>query len=111
MEAVNRDSAYYVNVHYGPTPGSSLSSGPTEVPASLGGAFHVFALEWDGGGQLRWYLDEVQVASRTVPGYFEAPMYLLINTAIGGDWAGAPDAETRFPQRFEVDFVRIYKRA
>ena len=28
--------------------------------------------------------------------------------AVGGDWPGAPDNATQFPQRFLVDFVRVY---
>ena len=36
-------------------------------------------------------------------------MYLILNTAVGGDWAGAPDRTTAFPQYFTIDYVRIYQ--
>ena len=38
---------------------------------------------------------------------FIKPYYLILNLAMGGDWAGAPD-DTALPQRFEVDYVRVW---
>jgi beta-glucanase (GH16 family) len=40
---------------------------------------------------------------------FHQPQYLLLNLAIGGDAGGDP-ADTMFPARFEVDYVRVYQR-
>jgi len=28
---------------------------------------------------------------------------------VGGNWPGPPNAETVFPQRFRVDYVRVYR--
>lgn len=39
---------------------------------------------------------------------FRQPHYLLLSLAVGGTNGGDP-AETEFPARFEVDFVRIYQ--
>jgi beta-glucanase (GH16 family) len=39
---------------------------------------------------------------------FRQPHYMLLNLAIGGDNGGDPSA-TIFPQRMEVDYVRVYK--
>jgi hypothetical protein len=39
---------------------------------------------------------------------FRAPHRLRLNLAIGGN--GGDPYKTRFPQRFEVDFVRIYQK-
>jgi beta-glucanase (GH16 family) len=33
----------------------------------------------------------------------------VANLAIGGDWAGAPDAATRFPAKFSIDYIRAYR--
>ena len=38
-------------------------------------------------------------------------MYLLANIASGGDWAGAPDATTRWPARMSIDYIRAYRFA
>lgn len=111
MEAVNRPTTLYVNLHHGSNIGRSESSGPTErgVP-DLSERFHTFAIEWEPGGVVRWYLDEEQIASRRVPGWFDQPMYLVLNTAVGGDWPGSPNAETSFPQHFDIEYVRVYQR-
>jgi beta-glucanase (GH16 family) len=111
MEAVNSPTTLYANLHHGSTVGRSESSGPVErrVP-DLSERFHTFAVEWEPGGVVRWYLDEEQVAERQVPGWFDRPMYLVLNTAIGGDWPGSPNEETSFPQHFDIEYVRVYQR-
>jgi beta-glucanase (GH16 family) len=112
MEAVSSPTRTFTNLHYGTTIGTSLTSGPVEhTGVDVTAGFHTFALEWEPGGVVRWYRDDDLLAERTVPGSFDQPMSLIINTAVGGDWPGAPDDDTAFPQHFDVDFVRVYQRA
>lgn len=40
---------------------------------------------------------------------FQAPFFLLLNMAIGGNLPGNPDASTPFPATMEVDYVRVYQ--
>jgi hypothetical protein len=40
---------------------------------------------------------------------FNQHHYMLLNLAIGGTQGGDP-ANTKFPNRFEVDYVRVYQR-
>jgi hypothetical protein len=40
---------------------------------------------------------------------FKQPHYMLLNLALGGDNGGDP-ADTIFPKRFEVDYVRVYQK-
>ena len=40
---------------------------------------------------------------------FERSYFIILNLAVGGDWPGAPDANTVFPAQMTVDWVRIYK--
>ena len=42
---------------------------------------------------------------------FDHPFFLLLNLAVGGNWPGPPDADTVFPARMKVDYVRVYARA
>jgi beta-glucanase (GH16 family) len=69
--------------------------------------FHVFTFEWEPGS-VRWLVDGVQRKAMTthVP---DKPMYLILNTSVGGDWPGPPDKHTVLPQYFLVDYVRIYQ--
>ena len=111
MEAVGSASTMYTNLHHGDVPGTSWSPGPgVHEGLELSARMHTFAVEWGPGGSVRWFLDGDQLAERSAPGYFERPMYLIMNTAIGGDWPGPPDAWTPFPQTFEIDRVRVYRR-
>lgn len=112
MEAVNSASTLYNDMHHGNSACQSLSMGRCERgDLALDQGFHTFAAEWEPGGVVRRYLDQEQVCERVAPSFFDAPMYLFLNTAVGGDWPGAPDAGTPFPQRFTIDHVRVYQRA
>lgn len=69
--------------------------------------FHVYAFEWTDKG-VKWLIDGAEVYSED--GYIPPDkMYLYINTAIGGDWPGAPDSTTQFPQTMLVDYIRYYR--
>ena len=39
---------------------------------------------------------------------FRRPHYLLLNLALGGTWGGPVD-DAPLPQRFLVDYVRVYR--
>ena len=50
----------------------------------------------------RWVDDQAAAAN---------PAELLLNLAIGGDWAGAGGIEDAlFPTEFDVDYVRVYRK-
>jgi beta-glucanase (GH16 family) len=73
---------------------------------------------------MEWYPDRIDVfvdgqkyftfrnegtGSGTWP--FDKPQYLLINLAIGGSWGGQKGInDALFPQRYLVDYVRIYQQ-
>jgi beta-glucanase (GH16 family) len=38
------------------------------------------------------------------------PFYMILNVAIGGSWAKAPDNTTVWPQEMIVDWVRVYQQ-
>ncbi len=41
---------------------------------------------------------------------FHEEFFLLLNIAVGGEWAGRPDETTIFPQYMYVDWVRVYQK-
>jgi beta-glucanase (GH16 family) len=75
-------------------------------------AFHVFEMEWDEG-KISWSVDGQEYARQAIddPVYSELhqPFFVLLNLAIGGEWAGRPDGSTHFPQYFYIDWVRVYQ--
>lgn len=41
---------------------------------------------------------------------FDSPFHLILNLAMGGDWAGAKGIDdSALPQRFEIDYVRVWQ--
>jgi beta-glucanase (GH16 family) len=40
---------------------------------------------------------------------FDHPFAILLDLAVGGNFVGAPDATTPFPQTMLVDYVRVYE--
>jgi beta-glucanase (GH16 family) len=74
--------------------------------------FHVFEMDWtqdyidikcDGFSVIKTKLDDPDRA------VFKEPFFVILNLAVGGDWPGAPDATTFFPQYLYVDWVRVYQ--
>lgn len=93
--------------HWGRWPRNASKSASYEGPDFSEG-FHTFAVEWLPD-RIDWYVDGVLRASSdaAVPA---APFYLILNTAVGGDWPGNPDETTVFPVHHRIDYVRVYMR-
>ena len=119
MEYIGSDpNRVFGTLHYGASfPGNVFSSTDTFLPSgTFNDDFHVFAMEWEFG-EIRWYLDGVQFASRDnwfstggpFPAPFDVDFHLLLNLAVGGNLPGPPDATTVFPQEYVIDYVRVYQ--
>ncbi len=78
----------------------------------LGDQFHVYSIVWTPT-EIKWYLDDVlyHVIDITPPGLNELKkeFFFIFNVAVGGAWAGNPDATTVFPQRMVVDYIRVFQ--
>jgi hypothetical protein len=78
----------------------------------LGDQFHVYSIVWNSQ-YIIWYLDDVPyhkidiTPADLVP--FTKDFFFIFNVALGGSWAGAPDATTIFPQRMVVDYIRVFQ--
>ena len=72
--------------------------------------FHTFAASWDER-EVIWYIDGREVFRKPTPADMHKPMYMLANLAVGGHWPGNPDATTRFPAVYSIDFIRAYRFA
>ena len=89
---------------------------PYDLPggAAFHDAYHLFQMLW-AKDSISFYVDGILYETRTPAEYgknpwpFNAPCFLILNTAVGGDWPGKPDATTVFPQRMLVDYIRVYQ--
>ena len=95
--------------------GESISKSYTLTDDRYDTGFHIFGIEW-GPEYINYYIDDVlynQITPEDVTGewVFDHPFFIIINLAIGGDYGGAPTAETVFPQSMLVDYVRVYKNS
>lgn len=111
-------SVIYGSLH-GPgfSGGASIHANYRLREGRFDGDFHRFAVEWDPG-RITFLVDDEPyqlVTSSSVlargPWVFDHDFFLLLNLAVGGDFVGAPDPETAFPQSMVVDWVRVYRRA
>ena len=80
------------------------------------GTFHLYAIEWTADS-ISFFVDEEkynvfyndrQNKMDTWP--FNKTFHLIMNIAVGGNWGGKYGVDdTIFPQRMEVDYVRVYQ--
>ena len=90
-----------------------------KVPTSRSG-FNVYAVEWTPG-EIRGFVNDQHYFTfrnerltnpaadyRQWP--FDKPFHLLLNLAVGGTWGGQQGLDPSiWPQRLEIDYVRVYQ--
>lgn len=118
MEQVGAEpNRIYATLHTGRYNHSKgTQRGAQRTVASSCDRFHLYQLDWrpdsitvgvDGSAMMR-------VARKAADGKpewpFDVPFKLILNLAIGGNWAGAKGIDdAALPQRMEVDYVRVWK--
>ena len=110
------DSVVEANIHYADESGSHANMESVSFKLEEGkfaDAFHIFELEWDAK-RVAWLVDGVEFVSMPITAdemsEFHKEFFILLNVAVGGEWAGRPDASSVFPQYMYVDWVRVYKK-
>jgi len=79
-------------------------------------SFHVYALEWDKE-HMDFFVDDKEYFTYRNEGTgrdawpYDQDQYLILNLAIGGEWGGQKGIdESSFPQRYCIDYVRVYQK-
>lgn len=79
--------------------------------------FHIYALEWTedyirtyvDGKELFYFPNDKKGDKNTWP--FNAPFYLKLNLAWGGNWGGAQGIdESALPALYQIDYVRVFQK-
>ncbi|MEI8310548.1 MAG: glycoside hydrolase family 16 protein [Verrucomicrobiota bacterium] len=78
-------------------------------------SFHVYAVEWFPD-RIDFFVDDARYLTYTKADSndgtwpFDKPHFLMVNLAVGGAWGGHLGVdETAFPQRYEIEYVRVYQ--
>lgn len=118
IETLNNAPEFHTGVHL-PSQGSERgeqvsASGPAPFP--LAGQFHTYWVDRTPG-RIVTGIDDLTLFTVTPADLapesrwvFDAPFFLLLNVAVGGDWPGPPDASTPNPSTMLVDWVRVTAR-
>ena len=99
---------------------STQKSANIKVPNARS-VFNVYAVEWTPE-EIRGYVNDQHYFTfknerltnraadyRQWP--FDKPFHLLLNIAVGGTWGGSGGVDPNiWPQRMEIDYVRVYSR-
>lgn len=115
MESLGQDPlTIYQTYHYSDpalvtasNPAGHVGSGTSTSGPDYSYDYHTYAVSWRPG-ELIYYIDGVE-RKRVTQFVPSAPMYMLVNLALGGNWPVAPDFTTIFPNYFDVDYVRAYR--
>lgn len=80
------------------------------------GEFHIYAMEWTPD-YFQFYVDGNKTLYYKNPGTgkrdwpYDAPFYVILNLAWGGDWGGSQGVdESALPITMEVDYVRVFQK-
>lgn len=79
--------------------------------------FHVYAIDWKSD-EIDFFIDGEKYHTFVNTGTgnpsewpFDQSFYLIFNIAVGGNWGGAKGVDPSiWPQRMEVDYVRVYSQ-
>jgi len=127
LETINDMDIMYPTMHYGgdtPETKGKIWDKVESPSGTWAGDYHVYSLHWevdtitmfiDGDEILHiqsksvdpdgWYT-AFQGAGENAP--FDAPFYIIMNFAIGGNWPDPIDSTTVFPATMYVDYVRTF---
>ncbi|MEM1319651.1 MAG: glycoside hydrolase family 16 protein [Bacteroidota bacterium] len=79
-------------------------------------AFHDYAIEWDAE-RIRFSVDGEEYfvfennGDQPAAWPFDQRFHFVLNIAVGGNWGGKHGVDDRiWPQRMEIDYVRVYQR-
>ncbi|MFE3871210.1 family 16 glycosylhydrolase [Flavobacterium sp. ZS1P70] len=114
LEYIGREPhMVFTTLHTQDSHGNSINTKKTKI-SDIEKGFHVYALDWSKD-KMDFFVDDVLVYTfnpsikdgNTWP--FDQPFYFLINMAIGGNFGGPKVDDTIFPQKFYIDYVRVYQ--
>lgn len=114
LEYVGREpNVIFTSLHTDDSHGNTVNTKKTEIK-SIEKGFHLYAIDWNKD-KISFFIDNNLVytfqpenKSESIWPYNQ-PFYFIINLAIGGNFGGPAVDTTIFPQKFEIDYIKVFK--
>jgi beta-glucanase (GH16 family) len=114
MEFVGKEpNRVHATVHFSKDGKHASKGGKLETQAP-NEDFHVYAVEWYPDrmdfffDQQKYFTFDNDLAGTGEDNPFRKPHYLLVNLALGGSWGGPMD-DAVLPQKYQIDYVRVFE--
>ena len=114
LEYVGREPHMaYTSLHTQDSHGNTINTKKTSI-SNIEDGFHLYAIDWTKD-KIVFLIDDKEVYTfqpepkneNTWP--FNQPFYIIVNAAVGGNFGGHEIDDTIFPQKFEIDYIRVYQ--
>jgi beta-glucanase (GH16 family) len=113
LEYVGKNPGEVFNsVHTLASSGNTINTETTSIP-DIEEGFHVFAANWTSN-RIEFFVDDILLYTYFPPTFteehwpFNKDAYLILNTAVGGNFGGPDIDDSIFPQQFIIDYIRVY---
>jgi len=120
LEMINGNNVLYGTYHWNDKyPGQpciytgTQAGGSSNSDGTWASKFHEYSVEW-GPDYITFLYDSkpyYNVTSSVKAIFPPSPMFLILNTAVGGPWPGPPSPNTMFPTYHYVDYVAVSQRS
>jgi len=118
MEMINGDGNVHGSFHWDAGyPGKPCTNSNTQVTDSIQVAdwattYHEYATEFTSEYvayvvDSKIYVNFTSASHNPAPQFPSNPMYIILNTAVGGPWPGPPNDQTVFPTYHYIDYVTV----
>ncbi|QMU63025.1 MAG: family 16 glycosylhydrolase [Flavobacteriaceae bacterium] len=114
MEYVGKEPhTLYTSLHTPDSFGNTINSKKT-IKENLEEGFHIYKTNWTKD-EISFYLDDELVYTfspeiKNIKNWpFNKPFYIVLNLAVGGNFGGPEVDDSIFPQKFIIDYVKVYK--
>ncbi|KAL6772057.1 hypothetical protein ACKKBG_A28795 [Auxenochlorella protothecoides x Auxenochlorella symbiontica] len=126
LESINAMTRATQGLHYGKGSSGAIKNTfytKSDADKSWSSAFNTFAVTWTStsitfsinGNDIRtlqsssvsgdgWF---TSASNKTPNAPFDVPFYMILNLALGGNWAGPVNASTPLPTTLLVDYIRL----
>lgn len=103
----------FTSLHTQDSHGNTINTKKTKIEGIEDG-FHLYAIDWTKD-KIDFFVDDMLVYTfqpiikneNTWP--FSQPFYFIVNLAIGGNFGGPAVDDSALPQKFAIDYIRVYQ--